>query len=111
MAWLLSTLATRFCALQTRECSRHIAMMTHSVDNPSSEGHSVLTQCILMAAIPSVVLLQSEVPLTLGVALCVRLLIRPHPAVWRLVHGAAIVYLVVLTFTLFQVSSHYSLHS
>eukprot|EP00243_Klebsormidium_subtile_P006969 TRINITY_DN3040_c0_g1_i1.p1 TRINITY_DN3040_c0_g1~~TRINITY_DN3040_c0_g1_i1.p1 ORF type:complete len:419 (+),score=83.51 TRINITY_DN3040_c0_g1_i1:171-1427(+) len=30
------------------------------------------------------------------------LLIRPHPALWRLVHGAAIVYLVVLTFTLFQ---------
>ncbi|KAA3456114.1 CDP-diacylglycerol--serine O-phosphatidyltransferase 1-like isoform X2 [Gossypium australe] len=29
-------------------------------------------------------------------------LIRPHPAVWRLVHGMAVVYLVALTFLLFQ---------
>ncbi|KAG9449016.1 hypothetical protein H6P81_008981 [Aristolochia fimbriata] len=29
-------------------------------------------------------------------------LIRPHPAIWRLVHGMAIVYLVALTFLLFQ---------
>ncbi|XP_042387825.1 uncharacterized protein LOC121979916 [Zingiber officinale] len=29
--------------------------------------------------------------------------IRPHPAIWRLVHGMAIVYLVALTFLLFQV--------
>ncbi|KAJ6356813.1 hypothetical protein OIU78_004833 [Salix suchowensis] len=29
-------------------------------------------------------------------------LIRPHPAIWRLVHGLAIVYLVALTFLLFQ---------
>uniref|UniRef100_A0A2N9IC31 CDP-diacylglycerol--serine O-phosphatidyltransferase n=1 Tax=Fagus sylvatica TaxID=28930 RepID=A0A2N9IC31_FAGSY len=29
-------------------------------------------------------------------------LIRPHPAIWRLVHGMAVVYLVVLTFLLFQ---------
>jgi hypothetical protein len=31
-------------------------------------------------------------------------LIRPHPAIWRLVHGMAVVYLVSLTFLLFQVS-------
>ncbi|KAG1346956.1 putative B3 domain-containing protein [Cocos nucifera] len=31
-----------------------------------------------------------------------RVLIRPHPAVWRLVHGMAVVYLVALTFLLFQ---------
>ncbi|CAK9151288.1 unnamed protein product [Ilex paraguariensis] len=30
------------------------------------------------------------------------ILIRPHPAIWRLVHGMAIVYLVSLTFLLFQ---------
>ncbi|KAL0538713.1 hypothetical protein IC582_022868 [Cucumis melo] len=30
------------------------------------------------------------------------ILIRPHPAVWRLVHGLAVVYLVALTFLLFQ---------
>uniref|UniRef100_A0A0D3ESJ9 CDP-diacylglycerol--serine O-phosphatidyltransferase n=1 Tax=Oryza barthii TaxID=65489 RepID=A0A0D3ESJ9_9ORYZ len=30
------------------------------------------------------------------------ILIRPHPAVWRLVHGMAVVYLVALTFLLFQ---------
>jgi phosphatidylserine synthase 2 len=29
-------------------------------------------------------------------------LIRPHPAIWRLVHGVAVVYLVALTFLLFQ---------
>ncbi|XP_004300946.1 PREDICTED: phosphatidylserine synthase 2-like [Fragaria vesca subsp. vesca] len=29
-------------------------------------------------------------------------LIRPHPAIWRLVHGMAVVYLVALTFVLFQ---------
>uniref|UniRef100_A0A0E0BW58 CDP-diacylglycerol--serine O-phosphatidyltransferase n=1 Tax=Oryza meridionalis TaxID=40149 RepID=A0A0E0BW58_9ORYZ len=29
-------------------------------------------------------------------------LIRPHPAIWRLVHGMAVVYLVALTFLLFQ---------
>lgn len=29
-------------------------------------------------------------------------LIRPHPAIWRLVHGMAVVYLVSLTFLLFQ---------
>jgi phosphatidylserine synthase 2 len=34
-----------------------------------------------------------------------RILIRPHPAVWRLVHGLAVVYLVALTFLLFQVSA------
>uniref|UniRef100_A0A804MQA4 CDP-diacylglycerol--serine O-phosphatidyltransferase n=1 Tax=Zea mays TaxID=4577 RepID=A0A804MQA4_MAIZE len=33
---------------------------------------------------------------------CHRILIRPHPAVWRLVHGLAVVYLVALTFLLFQ---------
>jgi hypothetical protein len=32
-----------------------------------------------------------------------RVLIRPHPAIWRLVHGVAVVYLVALTFLLFQV--------
>lgn len=31
------------------------------------------------------------------------ILIRPHPAIWRLVHGMAVVYLVALTFLLFQV--------
>jgi phosphatidylserine synthase 2 len=31
------------------------------------------------------------------------ILIRPHPAVWRLVHGLAVVYLVAITFLLFQV--------
>ena len=36
---------------------------------------------------------------------CHRILIRPHPAVWRLVHGLAVVYLVALTFLLFQVSA------
>lgn len=30
------------------------------------------------------------------------ILIRPHPAVWRFVHGIAVVYLVFLTFMLFQ---------
>uniref|UniRef100_A0A0E0PQY0 CDP-diacylglycerol--serine O-phosphatidyltransferase n=1 Tax=Oryza rufipogon TaxID=4529 RepID=A0A0E0PQY0_ORYRU len=30
------------------------------------------------------------------------ILIRPHPAVWRLVHGLAVVYLVALAFLLFQ---------
>ncbi|XP_020680180.2 CDP-diacylglycerol--serine O-phosphatidyltransferase 1 isoform X2 [Dendrobium catenatum] len=30
------------------------------------------------------------------------ILIRPHPSVWRLVHGLAVVYLVALTFLLFQ---------
>lgn len=29
-------------------------------------------------------------------------LIRPHPAIWRLVHGTAVIYLVALTFLLFQ---------
>ncbi|XP_010527763.1 PREDICTED: CDP-diacylglycerol--serine O-phosphatidyltransferase 1 isoform X2 [Tarenaya hassleriana] len=29
-------------------------------------------------------------------------LIRPHPAIWRLVHGMAVIYLVTLTFLLFQ---------
>ncbi|KAK6157627.1 hypothetical protein DH2020_011875 [Rehmannia glutinosa] len=29
-------------------------------------------------------------------------LIRPHPAFWRLVHGIAVIYLVALTFLLFQ---------
>jgi hypothetical protein len=32
-------------------------------------------------------------------------LIRPHPAIWRLVHGMAVVYLVSLTFLLFQVTA------
>ncbi|RRT40525.1 hypothetical protein B296_00029805 [Ensete ventricosum] len=32
----------------------------------------------------------------------VRVLIRPHPAIWRMVHGMAVVYLVALTFLLFQ---------
>ncbi|XP_023541088.1 CDP-diacylglycerol--serine O-phosphatidyltransferase 1-like isoform X5 [Cucurbita pepo subsp. pepo] len=30
------------------------------------------------------------------------ILIRPHPAIWRLVHGLAVIYLVALTFLLFQ---------
>ncbi|CAL1381710.1 unnamed protein product [Linum trigynum] len=30
------------------------------------------------------------------------ILIRPHPALWRLVHGMAVIYLVALTFLLFQ---------
>eukprot|EP00250_Pteridium_aquilinum_P002158 c12362_g1_i1 orf=143-1435(+) len=30
------------------------------------------------------------------------ILIRPHPSVWRLVHGIAVVYLVFLSFLLFQ---------
>ncbi|RAL40221.1 unnamed protein product [Cuscuta campestris] len=29
-------------------------------------------------------------------------LTRPHPAIWRLVHGMAVIYLVLLTFFLFQ---------
>ncbi|GAA0162335.1 transferase [Lithospermum erythrorhizon] len=29
-------------------------------------------------------------------------LVRPHPAIWRLVHGFAVIYLVALTFLLFQ---------
>lgn len=36
-----------------------------------------------------------------------RILIRPHPAIWRLVHGMAVVYLVALTFLLFQVNFLY----
>ncbi|KAJ7299391.1 hypothetical protein O6H91_Y237400 [Diphasiastrum complanatum] len=32
------------------------------------------------------------------------ILIRPHPAFWRLIHGIAVVYLTFLTFLLFQVS-------
>lgn len=36
-----------------------------------------------------------------------RVLIRPHPAIWRLVHGMAVVYLVALTFLLFQVCVFY----
>ncbi|XP_049932322.1 CDP-diacylglycerol--serine O-phosphatidyltransferase 1-like isoform X2 [Nymphaea colorata] len=34
-----------------------------------------------------------------------QILIRPHPAIWRLVHGMAVIYLVALTFLLFQVAS------
>lgn len=30
------------------------------------------------------------------------ILIRPHPAIWRVVHGMAVIYLVSLTFLLFQ---------
>ncbi|XP_002970056.2 CDP-diacylglycerol--serine O-phosphatidyltransferase 2 [Selaginella moellendorffii] len=30
------------------------------------------------------------------------ILIRPHPAFWRMIHGVAVVYLVFLTFLLFQ---------
>ncbi|KAG7032536.1 CDP-diacylglycerol--serine O-phosphatidyltransferase 1 [Cucurbita argyrosperma subsp. argyrosperma] len=30
------------------------------------------------------------------------ILIRPHPAIWRLVHGMAVIYLIALTFLLFQ---------
>lgn len=30
------------------------------------------------------------------------ILIRPHPAIWRVVHGMAVIYLVALTFLLFQ---------
>ncbi|KAI4379133.1 hypothetical protein MLD38_005467 [Melastoma candidum] len=30
------------------------------------------------------------------------ILIRPHPALWRLVHGMAVIYLIALTFLLFQ---------
>ncbi|PWZ34349.1 CDP-diacylglycerol--serine O-phosphatidyltransferase 2 [Zea mays] len=37
---------------------------------------------------------------------CHRILIRPHPAVWRLVHGLAVVYLIALTFLLFQSEGH-----
>ncbi|PWZ26191.1 hypothetical protein Zm00014a_014886 [Zea mays] len=33
---------------------------------------------------------------------CHRILITPHPAVWHLVHGLAVVYLIALTFLLFQ---------
>ncbi|KAL6626606.1 hypothetical protein ACP70R_030332 [Stipagrostis hirtigluma subsp. patula] len=33
-------------------------------------------------------------------------LIRPHPAIWRLVHGMAVIYLVALTFLLFQGCFH-----
>ncbi|RZB60174.1 protein SLOW GREEN 1, chloroplastic [Glycine soja] len=33
-----------------------------------------------------------------------RVLIRPHPAIWRLVHGMVVAYLVALTFLLFQQS-------
>ncbi|KAG0629678.1 hypothetical protein M758_1G121500 [Ceratodon purpureus] len=32
-------------------------------------------------------------------------LVRPHPAFWRFVHGIAVIYLVILTFLLFQVRS------
>ncbi|XP_071928738.1 CDP-diacylglycerol--serine O-phosphatidyltransferase 1 isoform X5 [Coffea arabica] len=37
-----------------------------------------------------------------SVASVKRILIRPHPAIWRLVHGMAVIYLVALTFLLFQ---------
>lgn len=29
-------------------------------------------------------------------------MVRPHPAVWRLVHGAAVMYVVALVWMLFQ---------
>jgi hypothetical protein len=29
-------------------------------------------------------------------------MVRPHPAVWRLVHGAAVVYVLLLVWLLFQ---------
>lgn len=29
-------------------------------------------------------------------------LVRPHPAVWRLVHGLMVVYLLLMVFLLFQ---------
>jgi len=38
-----------------------------------------------------------------------RILIRPHPAFWRFIHGIAVVYLVFLTFLLFQVC--FSIHT
>jgi hypothetical protein len=31
------------------------------------------------------------------------ILVRPHPSFWRLIHGIAVVYMVFLTFLLFQV--------
>jgi hypothetical protein len=29
-------------------------------------------------------------------------MVRPHPALWRLVHGAAVVYVLLLVWLLFQ---------
>ena len=29
-------------------------------------------------------------------------MVRPHPAVWRLVHGVMVIYLLILIFMLFQ---------
>ena len=29
-------------------------------------------------------------------------MVRPHPAVWRIVHGAVVIYLLTLVFVLFQ---------
>ncbi len=29
-------------------------------------------------------------------------MVRPHPAVWRLVHGAAVMYVMALVWMLFQ---------
>lgn len=38
-----------------------------------------------------------------GERLVCRILVRPHPVFWRFIHGLAIIYLVFLTFLLFQV--------
>ncbi len=29
-------------------------------------------------------------------------MVRPHPAVWRVIHGTVVIYLLVLVFLLFQ---------
>jgi hypothetical protein len=38
-----------------------------------------------------------------GVGLLCRVLVRPHPVFWRFIHGIAVIYLIFLTFLLFQV--------
>ncbi|XP_047972994.1 CDP-diacylglycerol--serine O-phosphatidyltransferase 1-like isoform X1 [Salvia hispanica] len=62
----------------------------------SSEGDSIMSVKRGVWAMIAVYLAYSllQAPSTV--------LIRPHPAIWRLVHGMAVIYLVALTFLLFQ---------
>ncbi|KAG6391658.1 hypothetical protein SASPL_149415 [Salvia splendens] len=62
----------------------------------SSEGDSIMSVKRGVWAMIAVYLAYSllQAPSTV--------LIRPHPAFWRLVHGMAVIYLVALTFLLFQ---------
>ncbi|RWW89517.1 hypothetical protein BHE74_00001535 [Ensete ventricosum] len=52
--------------------------------------------------LPSLFLAASIFNVSYRLPLLEKVLIRPHPAIWRLVHGMAVVYLAALTFLLFQ---------